>query len=331
MSEEVIIAPESPSVTAEDTRSGQPMSLSIESLKPRQALPGKVTRVDLGGAFIDIGIEVEGFIHISQIQATGPVTRVADVLKVGDEVQVYVVSVNAAAKRVDLTMIRPPSYGWSDLDIGLKITDARVVALESFGAFIDFDGPKHGLVPFNLMPKGKRPKVDDILEPVWVIEANEDKRRIGFTMIEPPALLWEKIKRGDVLQGTITRIERKGAFVDVGAEREGLIRSTSFGAGFVNVSDFVTVGEQVSVRVAKVDAAKKQLDLAMEGIDPQDFELSSASEEAISPMAAAFQRAQRTRREPPGAPPPTRTERKQNERDEILARTLQQLQSNREK
>lgn len=304
-------------------------SPDVAAVRPRQAYQGKVTRVDLGGAFVDIGVGVEAYIHISQINAEAPVTRVADVLKVGDEIQVYVASVNPQTKRINLTMTRPPTFDWADLDIGLKIPNARVVALESFGAFVDIDGPKHGLVPFNLMPKGKRPKIGDVLDAVWVIEASEEKRRIGLTMVEPPALPWEKIHRGDMLKGTVTRIERKGAFVDVGAEREGLIRSSSFGAGFVNVSDFVTLNEQVSVRVVKVDPAKKQLDLAMEGINPEDFELSSGPDEVLSPMAAAFQRAQRGRRD--SSPAQSRTERKLSQQDEILARTLQQLQSQRQK
>ena len=328
MSEEVMSAPE---VTSAPVASVEEPTATPEvaEVKPRQGFQGKVSRVDLGGAFVDIGVGVEAYIHISQILAEAPVTRVADVLKVGDELQVYVSSVNPQTKRINLTMNKPPTFDWADLDIGLKVLNARVVALESFGAFVDIDGPKHGLVPFNLMPKGKRPKVGDLLDAVWVIEANEEKRRIGLTMIEPPALPWEKIHRGDMLKGTVTRIERKGAFVDVGAEREGLIRSSSFGAGFVNVSDFVTLNEQVSVRVVKVDPAKKQLDLAMEGINPEDFELSSGPDEVLSPMAAAFQRAQRGRRD--SSQGTSRTERKMNQQDEILARTLQQLQSQRQK
>jgi ribosomal protein S1 len=330
VSNEVITAPQVESGTQENVVAAP--VLTIDTLRPRMGFKGKVTRVDLGGAFVNIGLDVEGYIHISRIvsQAQNPVTRVSDVLNVGDAIDVYVVAVNPALKRIDLTMVRPNTYDWTDLRVGMKVTNARVVALESFGAFVDIDGPKHGLIPFNLMPKGQRPKVGDVLDAVWVIEVSEEKRRIGLTMIEPPALPWESIHRGDVFKGTVTRIERKGAFVDIGAEREGLIRSTSFGSGFVNVSDFVTVGEQVSVRVVKVDPPKKQIDLAMEGIDPEDFVLSSGPDEELSPMAAALQKATRGRRgnwsDSAGKP-----SKKAREQDEIIQRTLQQLQSNRNK
>lgn len=268
----------------------------LDGVKPRQQFMGKVSRTDLGGAFVDIGIGVEGYVHISQIAADKLVTRVADVLKPGDAVEVYVSRINAQRKRVELTMIKPPTFDWDNLTIGAKLNNVKVVAVESFGAFVDIDGPKHGLVPFNLMPRGDRPKVGDMIETAWVIEVNAEKRRIGLTMVEPPALPWEKIRKGDKYTGKVTRIERNGAYVEIGAEREGLIRSSSVGAGFVNMNTVVTIGEEVPVRVAKVDTQRKQIDLLLEGLNPDEFSLSSGPEEVISPFAIAMQRAQKVKK-----------------------------------
>ena len=327
MSNEVITAPQVDTGIQENAEVTP--ATSIENLRPRMGFKGKVTRVDLGGAWVNIGLDAEGFIHISRIfsESQNPVTRVADVLSVGSDIEVWVVAVNPALKRIDLTMVRPAAFDWNDLRVNMKITNVRVVALESFGAFVDIDGPKHGLIPFNLMPKGQRPKVGDLLDAVWVIETSEDKRRIGLTMIEPPALPWESIHRGDVFKGTVTRVERKGAFIDIGAEREGLIRSTSFGSGFVNVSDFVTVGEAIAVKVVKVDPPKKQIDLAMEGLDPNDFVLSSGPEEELSTMAAALQKATRGRRGNWDAA--GKGGKKGREQEDILSRTMQHLQRNK--
>ena len=72
------------------------------------------------------------------------------------------------------------------------------------------------------------------------------------------------------------------------------------------------------------------LDLAIEGVNPEDFELSSGPDEVISPMAAAFQRAQRTRREP-NRSESTKPERRMTQQEEILSRTMQQLQSQQDK
>jgi ribosomal protein S1 len=326
VSNEVLTAPQVDVSIQENAAAST--ATSIDSLRPRMGFKGKVTRIDLGGAFVNLGLEAEGYIHISRIVSAtqNPVTRVSNVLSAGAEIDIWIVAVNPSLKRIELTMVRPATYDWLDLRVNMRVPNARVVALESFGAFVDIDGPKHGLIPFNLMPKGQRPKVGDVLDAVWVIEVSEDKRRIGLTMIEPPALPWESVHRGDVFKGTVTRVERKGAFIDIGAEREGLIRSTSFGSGFVNVSDFVTLGEQVSVKVVKVDAPKKQIDLSMEGLDPDDFMLSSGPEEELSPMAAALQKATRGRR---GSWTDTaKGGKKGREQDEILARTMQHLSRN---
>jgi small subunit ribosomal protein S1 len=269
--------------------------VTFDTLKPRMALSGKVTKVDLGGAFVDIGVGVDGFAHISQLltaDGTG-VTRVADAFKPGDEVNVYVARVSAERKRVDLTMRKPATFDWSNLQVGAKLENVKVVAVESFGAFVNFDGPKDGLIPFNLMPKGMRPKPGDIIETVWVIEVNQSKNRVGMTMSEPPALPWESIQRGQEFQGKVTRFERNGAYIDIGAEREGLIRPSSIGAGYVDMRTVVSEGEEVTVKVIKVDASRKIIDLTLPGVSPEEFALSSGPEETISPFAAALMRAQK--------------------------------------
>lgn len=280
---------------AESTPASAPAN-PLDAVKPREHFKGKIARTDLGGAFVDIGVGVEGFIHISQIVSETPVTRVADFFKPGDEVDVYVARVNAARKRIDLTMIKPPTFDWDNLEVGRQLSDVKVVAVESFGAFVDIDGPKHGLIPFNLMPKGDRPKVGDVIPTVWVIEVNQDKRRIGLTMIEPAAVTWESLRKGEQHTGRVTRIERNGAYVDIGAEREGLIRTSSLGGGFVNMSTMVTVGEQVSVHIAKIDIQRKQIDLTLDGVNSEDFSLSSGPDEVISPFAVAMQRAQKIKK-----------------------------------
>jgi small subunit ribosomal protein S1 len=321
VSDETLEVPVADSAPAADA------PLTIDALKPRQGLKGKVTRVDLGGAFVDVGVGVDGFIHISQLsQGDQPVTRVADVLKTGDEIDVYVNKVNPARKRIDLTTHRPAEFGWDNLQIGEKLDGVKVVSVESFGVFVDFDGPKHGLIPFNLMPKGVRPKVGDVIDNTWLVEVDEAKRRIGLTMIEPPALPWERIRKGEKFTGTVTRVERSSAYIDIGAERDGMVRASAMNMSFVDMHALVTEGEQVTVRVTKVDPGKRQIDLALEGVNPDDYALSSGPEEELSPFAAAFARAQRIKRAQTAAESGERPVKKSNPQNDLLDRTLQQMQ-----
>ena len=319
--------------TINDTASAEATShpatdggLSLDSLKPRMAFTGKVTRVELGGVFVDIGVGVDAFLHISQIVSDKPVLRVADFFRVGDEVKVYVLRVNPKRKRIDLTMHQPSAYDWSNLEVGAKLSGVRVVSVESFGVFVDFDGPKHGLIPFNLMPKGMRPKVGDRIEDVWVVEVDESKRRIGLTMVEPPELPWEKIKKGNRYTGKVTRVERNIAYIDIGAEREGAVRISALGIGYTDMHTFVSEGEEVNVRVIKVDPNKRQIDLTLEGINAEDYALSSGPDEQLSPFAAALQRAQRIKRAQMAAAD-DRPTKKANPQNELLDRTLQQIQA----
>ncbi|MCS7056771.1 MAG: S1 RNA-binding domain-containing protein [Thermoflexales bacterium] len=302
--------------------------LSLATLKPRMAFVGKVTRVELGGVFVDIGADADGFLHVSQIVSDKPVLRVADIFRPGDEVQVYVLRVYPKLKRIDLTMHKPSAYDWSNLEVGSKLSNVRVVSIESFGVFVDFDGPKHGLIPFNLMPKGIRPKVGDQIDNVWVVEVDESKRRIGLTMIEPPALPWEKIKKGNRYPGRVTRVERNAAYVDIGAEREGIVRVSSLGIAYADMHAFVTEGEEVNVRVLKVDPHKRQIDLALEGINASDYALSSGPDEQLSPFAAALQRAQRIKRaQMAAAAAADRPAKKANPQNNLLEHTLPQVQA----
>ena len=90
---------------------------SIHDLRPKMQLAGRVTRIDLYGAFVDIGIGQDALIHISNIRR-GRVNRVDEVLSEGDEVNVYVSKIDAASGRVSLTMIKPLDVTWSDLRKG---------------------------------------------------------------------------------------------------------------------------------------------------------------------------------------------------------------------
>ena len=72
-----------------ETASTPEQPSSIHDLRPKMKLTGRVTRTDLYGAFVNIGVGRDALVHISKIQK-GAVNRVEDVLAVGDEVTVYV-------------------------------------------------------------------------------------------------------------------------------------------------------------------------------------------------------------------------------------------------
>jgi transcriptional accessory protein Tex/SPT6 len=121
-------------------------------------------------------------------------------------------------------------------------------------------------------------------------------------------------------------VERSSAYIDIGAERDGMVRASAMNMSFVDMHALVTEGEQVTVRVTKVDPGKRQIDLALEGVNPDDYALSSGPEEELSPFAAAFARAQRIKRAQTAAEAGDRPVKKSNPQNDLLDRTLQQMQ-----
>ena len=80
--------------------------LEMKDLKPGMEIVGTVRNVIDFGAFVDIGVHQDGLVHISQISKNF-IKHPSDVLKTGDIVKVWVISVDEAKKRIALTMIEP--------------------------------------------------------------------------------------------------------------------------------------------------------------------------------------------------------------------------------
>ena len=162
---------------------------SLEELQVGQELQGTVTKVELFGAFVNIGAEREGLVHISNLRKER-VNRVEDVVAVGQAVQVWVSKVDPSSGRVELTMIRPVQLKWPDLKPGLRI-DGTVVKLEKFGAFVDIGAERPGLVHVSEMSNDYVANPAQIAKEgdkvsVTVLEVDRTKRQIRLTMKQAP-------------------------------------------------------------------------------------------------------------------------------------------------
>jgi ribosomal protein S1 len=304
----------------------------ITSIKPKMKLDGTVTKVELAGARVDIGAERDAFLHISELQPGRlTVSRVADVLKEGEVITVWVKQVKPQEGLVLLTRIEPPALEWSDLQRGLKLS-GKIVKVEDFGAFVDIGAPKDGLVPVSAMAKTRVEKPSDLVKDgdvvtVWITKASKKENRIGLSMVEPPALDWSDIKVGQTYLGKVTRVENFGAFVDIGAEREGMVHVSEMETGYVSrPSDVVKMNQEIEVRVIEINAKKRQIKLTMK---PDMAEMHAAEEESASdevvltPMQLAFEAA-RQQGQPAAPVKSAKTAAKRDDSEDIFARTIQQ-------
>lgn len=149
---------------------------------------GYVTNVCAFGAFVDLG-GLEGLIHISEI-SWGRVNHPGDVLKSGDPVEVFVISVDRAAKRVALSLKRLRPDPWATVreryQLGQLVT-GTITNVVSFGAFMRVEDGVEGLIHVSelaegqfLHPRNVVKEGDEVTARVLNIDSRQ--RRLGLSL-----------------------------------------------------------------------------------------------------------------------------------------------------
>jgi predicted RNA-binding protein with RPS1 domain len=99
-------------------------------------------------------------------------------------------------------------------------------------------------------------------------------------MVEPLALEWKEIEPEMVVKGQVVRLETYGAFVEIGAERPGMIHVSELTHGYVkSPNEVVKVGEEVEAKVLEVNRKKKQIKLSIKALEPEIEEYKPAKRE----------------------------------------------------
>jgi ribosomal protein S1 len=160
----------------------------VSALEPKTKLTGKVVKTTLAGVLVDIGQDLPGVIHISQLQKE-QVNKPEDVVQIGQTVEAWVRRVKK--DRIELTMIEPLNMEWNEIKPE-TVVKGKVVRLETYGAFVDFGAERPGLVHVSEISRGyiKSPneivKEGDEVEAV-VLDVNRRKKQIRLSMkaLEP--------------------------------------------------------------------------------------------------------------------------------------------------
>jgi small subunit ribosomal protein S1 len=160
-----------------------------------------------------------------------------------------------------------------NLQIGQRLT-GKVKNLAEFGAFVDIGIAQDGLVHISELAKQKVEKVNDVVSQgqeveVWVKKVDTKRGRISLTMVKPIAMKLKDIDEEAELEGTITRLEPYGAFVDIGTDRDGLVHISQITYDYIkHPEDVLSVGQKVNVKVLKVNRKKRQVDLSIKALLP---------------------------------------------------------------
>ena len=191
------------------------------TIKTKTQYKGKVIKINLAGAVLDIGIGKPGLLHVSQIVSPdgASIKKVEDVLKVGEEVEVWVkrVARKDGDERIELTMIRPLDMEWREIKVGDNVK-GKVVRLEKFGAFVEIGAERPGLVHISEMAHGYVKLPSDVVKEgdeieAQIIDVNKRKKQIKLSMKailpEPEVVVEEKPKPSPRPANTEAKRERR--------------------------------------------------------------------------------------------------------------------------
>jgi predicted RNA-binding protein with RPS1 domain len=216
------------------------------------------------------------------------------------------------------------------------------------GALVDIGSEKPAFIHISQAVKDGDPKlqinsIEEVLEKdqeldFWVKRVRKD--RIELTMKEPLAMEWREIKPGMTIKGKVFRLETFGAFVEIGAERPGLIHISELSHSYVRTpGEVVREGDEVEAKVLEVNRRKKQIKLSIKALQelPENLQMQQRGgrpkqqeEQPKEPELTAMEIAMRQAMEKAENEENSESKKKSRknkgtstEQDELLSRTLE--------
>jgi len=267
-------------VIAEEEASSLQVSRFSE-LKVGEIVRGQVRSMASYGAFVDLG-GIDGLLHIGDI-AWSRVKAVEDLLSVGQQIEVKILSIDAENKRVSLGLKQLQPEPWDSAAetylAGQRVT-GTVVRLMDFGAFVELEPGIEGLIHVSEMSwvkKVRKPsdmlKEGDTVEAV-VLSVNPAEKRISLGLKQALGDPWsdapKKFPVGSSIEGPVTRMMKFGAFVQLADGVEGLVHVSEISAErhIHHPQDVLRVGQSVKAQVIGLDVEKRQIRLSMKQLVP---------------------------------------------------------------
>ena len=239
---------------------------------------GAVVNIMSYGAFVKLEDGIEGLVHISEMSWTRRVNHPSEMVTQGQEVDVVVLEINKDKLEISLGMKQTEVNPWEL--VGEKyppgtMIEGKVRNLANYGAFIEIEPGIDGLLhvgdiswtkkvthPNEMLKKGDSVKC-------VVLEVDRDKQRISLGMKQLTEDPWlnaipEHYKPGMVVRGAVTKITNFGVFVELEQDLEGLLHISELADHKVeNPQDIVKPGDEVDVRILRVDRADRKIGLSL--------------------------------------------------------------------
>ncbi|UOR73883.1 30S ribosomal protein S1 [Helicobacter pylori] len=196
-----------------------------DKLKPGYAIKVVVSNIEKYGAFVDIGNDIEGFLHVSEISWDKNVSHPSKYLSVGQEIDVKIIDIDPKNRRLRVSLKqltnRPFDVFESKHQVG-DVLEGKVATLTDFGAFLNLggvDGLLHNHDAFWDKDKKCKDhyKIGDVIK-VKILKINKKDKKISLSakhlVTSPTEEFAQKHKTDSVIQGKVVSIKDFGVFIN---------------------------------------------------------------------------------------------------------------------
>ena len=263
-------------------KQNNPWTNIAEKYPVGSTVPGEVVNVMSYGAFVKLEPGIEGLVHISEMSWTRRINHPSEMVQIGDKIDVKILGVDPQGQQLSLGIKQTQSNPWDDImqryPENAEVT-GKVRNLTNYGAFIELEEGIDGLLhvsdmswtrkishPSEVLQKGQQVKCR-------VLSVDQARRRIALGMKQLDDDPWnttipEKYKPGQLIRGKVTKITNFGVFVGLEDNLEGLLHISELADSKVeNPEDVVKVGDEIEVKVLRVDSDERKIGLSRRRVD----------------------------------------------------------------
>lgn len=248
-----------------------------KELQPGKRISGTISSVTDYGLFIEVAPGIEGLVHISEISWTDRISDLKNRYKVGDTIEVLVVSVDTNNRRMSLSIKQLDKNPWESVEeqfkAGQKIK-GNISNITDFGIFVQLLPGIDGLVHISDFswtehighPSDRYAIGQEVEAVVLALDKNSKKISLGIKQLSQDP--WEHVEQqyplNTILNGEVSKITNFGAFIKLDTGIEGLVHNTTLAAEQQGkkASDVFTVGQKVELRVINVNRQERKLGLS---------------------------------------------------------------------
>lgn len=222
-----------------------------------------VSNIESYGAFVDLGNDIEGFLHVSEMSWDKNIKESRDYLSIGDEIDVEVIEIDPINKKLRVSLKKLQDKPFNAFVKKHKVGDVlkgKVVTLTPFGMFVNI-GEVDGLVHNEYAFWNKSKKCMDVFHEedeveVKIQKIDKENEKISLNMRDleqsPVSKFAQKYKIGDDISGNVISVKPFGVFINIdGEDVDGIIRNEDLG-GSIDKEN-IKIGDKIDGVLAHVD------------------------------------------------------------------------------